>query len=150
LAPVVTLFNRRLRISGLLERRSGFTQIDAGKERACALGLCRAVVDPTTPLAVQADVVAKRYYLPAPGQGSTSMVWLTNGAYTRLREVTVATDLARRLTRAVHARSGSISLAARNLAIWSKIKDADPESGTSSSDGVPQGRTWVVRLDLGL
>jgi hypothetical protein len=105
-------------------------------------------VDPSTPLEEQARAQA----------GVTP----EKGDFTRLREVTAALDLPPGLVRALRVRSATLSLSARNLALWTAFSGPDPESAapagslTSASgrlsglaSGIPQSRSWTLRLDLG-
>jgi hypothetical protein len=155
LNTTIGLFGRRLRMSALLERRSGFTQINALKQLQCGQyhGSCREAVDSTAPFAQQAQALAM---LIDPVQGSARFTYLEPGNFTRLREVTATADFPAAMTRRLRLNSGSISVSARNLALWTKFSGPDPESASVSSaiggsaEGIPQGRTWVVRLDLGL
>lgn len=174
LNTVVGLFQRRLRLSALVERRSGFTQRNELKQLQCGQwGTCRAAVDPTAPLAEQAEVVA---FFSGPVQGATATYgFLEKADFTRLREVTVAWDLPGHLVRALRLRQASVSLSGRNLALWTSFSGPDPESvlnafgtgvgggvanvttttagqlasGGSAASGIPQARTWTLRLDVG-
>jgi hypothetical protein len=147
LTTVVGLFNRRVRLSALFERRTGFTQINFLRQAQCVHGTCRALVDPSTSLAEQAQTLSASsiaYGIPEPG------------SFTRLREVTAALDLPPGVARALRVRSATFALSARNVALWTKFGGPDPESATVSgaiggvAAGIPQGRTWTFRLDLGL
>jgi TonB-linked SusC/RagA family outer membrane protein len=145
LTTVVGLFQQRLRLSALVERRAGFTQISELSSQQCARERCRAAVDPSTPLAEQAAAVV-----------ASSAPPIEPGDFTRLREVTASLDLPAGLVRAVRLRSATLSVAVRNLALWKSFSGPDPESapvsgwqgGTASE--IPQSRSWVFRLDLGL
>jgi hypothetical protein len=69
--------------------------------------------------------------------------------------VTVAADLPAGWTRALRVSSATLSLSARNVALWTKYGGADPESADvtgiagNAAVGVPQARTWALRLDVG-
>jgi TonB dependent receptor len=149
LTTVLGLFDRRLRLSAVLEQRRGFTQVNWLKYLQCANSRCRAAVDRSTPLAEQAERVAQML-----GGGT----FVEPGDFTRLREVAVALDLPGALTRALRLRSATLSVAGRNLALWTDFTGPDPESASDAAvagpggiaDGIPQSRLWVVRLDLGL
>jgi hypothetical protein len=149
LTTVLGLFERRLRLSALLERRTGFTQINQLKFNHCAQNTCRAVVDPSTPLAEQAEAAAAIWAGRLPEKAD----------FTRLRELTAAVDLPASLARALRVSSASLALTARNVALWTDFSGPDPESavpdtqnpvgGVAYAAGVPQGRSWTLRLDLG-
>jgi TonB-linked SusC/RagA family outer membrane protein len=146
-STVLGLFQRRLRLSALVERKTGFTQIN---DMQC-LGTCRAVVDPSTPLEEQAKAVHAQSNGAVPEKGD----------FTRLREVTTALDLPMALTRAMRLRAATVSVSARNLALWTGFSGPDPEAGNpnffsnlwnaagGSAAGIPQSRTYSVRLDVG-
>jgi len=149
LSTVLGFFQRRLRLSALLERKTGFTQINGVQ----CLGTCRAYVDRTSPPEDQVKAVQS---------------WLAGvtvpekGDFTRLREVTVALDLPVALTRPMRLRAATLSVSARNLALWTDFSGPDPEAADpnllsnlwnaagGSAVGIPQGRTFSVRLDVGL
>jgi hypothetical protein len=149
LTTVLGLFERRLRLSAMLERRTGFTQVNQLTFNQCAQNTCRAFVDPSTPLAEQAEMMAAVWAGRLPEKAD----------FTRLREVTAALDLPTSLTRAIRVRSATLALTARNVALWTDFSGPDPESavpdlqnpvsGGAYVAGVPQGRSWSLRLDLG-
>jgi TonB-dependent SusC/RagA subfamily outer membrane receptor len=148
LTAVLGVFERRLRVSALLERRSGFTQINA--LTPCYAVRCRARVDPSTPLGEQVEALLVPDLHPEPAD------------FTRLREITASVDLPLGLTRALRVRSAVLALSARNLALWTDFSGPDPESATAvgwlpisgalsaEARGMPQARSWTLRLDLGL
>lgn len=150
LTSVLGLFDRRVRISALLERRAGFTQINGLKTRQCAeMSGCLPLLEAGTPLPKQAEALAA-------GTSFSGYPFLESGDYTRLREVIVALDLPPVLVRFVRLRSATASLSGRNLALWTDFSGADPESSGIPSaayfnviGGIPQGRTWAIRVDVG-
>ncbi|HEV8641177.1 MAG TPA: TonB-dependent receptor [Methylomirabilota bacterium] len=150
LSPVLGLFEGRVRISALLERQSGFTQIDPyACPRSSIVAACRELVDWNTPVEVQARMLLAATPQPA--------------GFTRLREVTVALDLPPHVTRVARLQRATLVVSGRNLALWSKFTGADPEvhdpnhvsvgafgiSGGGAASGIPLGRSYSVRLDLG-
>jgi hypothetical protein len=147
IANSLNFFDRRLRLSALVERRSGFTQLNTPHRRQCAGAICRERVDPSTPLAEQAAAIAPL----ALGEYE----YVEPGDFTRLREVVVAADVPLAVARALRFRSATVSLQGRNLALWTSYSGADPESAsprgfTQQEIGIPQGRSWSLRFDLGL
>ena len=110
-----------------------------------------AAVDPTAPLGQQAAyiqaVVNNGAYI-----GTSSSVRLNEFSVT----YNVPTATARRLLR---VSSLAVTLAGRNLALWSSYAGKDPNVDTSglfgevTSDnglGTPQPRQWALRFNLGL
>ncbi|HKT58601.1 MAG TPA: TonB-dependent receptor plug domain-containing protein [Gemmatimonadales bacterium] len=164
LTTTLGLFDRRVRASALVERRSGFTQIDHTKEIQCGVQRnCPAALDPSTPLAEQAEVQA--YALAAVGYADAFHTFVEPGSFVRLREVSLAIDLPARVLRFFRVTGGTLTLSGRNLALWSSFKGPDPESvGGWDFDsspggptggvkggavgGVPQARVWTARFDL--
>jgi hypothetical protein len=145
LANTVSLLDGRVRLYALVERRSGFTQLNRLPGNQCRLGRCRARVDPSTPLAEQAVGAAL---------SQSDYEIIEAGDFTRLREVSVAVDLPVGAARALRLRSATLSLQGRNLALWTSYSGADPESASLTSVsaqelGIPQGRSWTLRLDVG-
>jgi TonB-linked SusC/RagA family outer membrane protein len=80
---------------------------------------------------------------------------MEKGDYLRLREVSLTYSMPRSLARSFHANGASITLAGRNLGLWTKYSGADPEvlgdaTETSRTDflTMPQTRRWVARVNL--
>jgi TonB-dependent SusC/RagA subfamily outer membrane receptor len=149
LTTVLGLFDRRLRLSALAERRAGFTQINP---YFCRFpGTCRAAVDRSTPLAEQARAQAALFV------GSP----VEKGDFIRLREVSLAVDLPASAARALRVRWATLAVSARNLALWTDFSGPDPESAAlrfdqepaavrgQQANGVPLGRSFELRIDLG-
>lgn len=141
----ISLFDGQLRISTNIDQIIGQTTYQSITASA------REAVDPATPLALQA----------------TALEGFHNGAYirpvssVRLSELSVTYSVspstARRL---LHAQSASVTVAGRNLGLWTHYHGKDPNIDTSSSfafgevasdngSGVPQPRDWTLRLNLG-
>jgi TonB-dependent SusC/RagA subfamily outer membrane receptor len=145
IANSLSFFDRRLRLSALLERRSGFTQLNALYHDQCSGAICRERVDPRTPLPQQAIGIAPL---------ATDYQYIESGDFTRLREVVIAADAPLAVVRALRFRSATVSLQGRNLALWTSYSGADPESAsprgfTQQEIGIPQGRSWSLRFDFG-
>ncbi len=142
-STVIGLFQQRLRLSALLERRTGFTQLDWLKAQQCAIGRCRGAVDPGASPREQAEALAVGPSNVEPGD------------FTRLREVVITLDLPAGVARALRVGSATLSLAGRNLALWTEYSGPDPESASvngargNAAEGIPQARSWTIRLDLG-
>jgi TonB-dependent SusC/RagA subfamily outer membrane receptor len=147
LTTALGFFGGRLRFSALVDRSAGFT---LELPNTCNGGACRELVDPSTPLDVQAAVSAARFWPNASN--------FVDGEYTRLREVSATVELPDAILGAFRVRTGTFSVAVRNLALWSSHDAIDPESSTRAgfqsnsahSGGIPQTRNWTFRFDLGL
>ncbi len=82
--------------------------------------------------------------------------YVQDASFTRLREVSLTVSLARRLVSRMGASSGEITLAGRNLALWTKYEGADPEVQRNPNETnvlidnwtVPPTRRYVLRLSL--
>jgi len=147
LTTVLGFLDRRVRVSALLERRAGFVQPNDVKTAMCGRFTCPALVDATTPLAEQAEALAA-FELAGIGSGFR---FLEPGDYIRLRELTLALDLPPALVRRFGGRSAVVNLSGRNVALWTDFGGPDVESldEPRSVGGIPQGRTWTIRFDLG-
>jgi hypothetical protein len=145
------LLNGRLRLSGLLDYRGGFTTHEVSTGFACGLGPnnCRAIHDPKAPLFDQARALAVGRALGA---------YWEQGDFLRLREISAAYELPQVLVKAARARSLNLVFSARNMGLWTKDEFTgwDPEILTQGQDASPynfvqqgQPRTFILRLNLG-
>jgi hypothetical protein len=123
--------------------------------------------DPTAPLAKQARAAEVTNALQL-GLFRPNTAYLEDGSFTRWRELSVtyfATSRAR-----LRARDLSVTLAVRNLALWSRYTGLDPEvNNVPSSPGLygvptpganfdiggdyaalPHPRYWLLTVHLGL
>lgn len=148
LTTAVGLFNRRVRLSALLDRGTGFTQV---VQNTCTGMYCLALLDKSSSLADQAE--GWRQFR------STNNSPVAKGDFVRLREVSATIDLPARMLTMARLRTGSLSISARNPKLWTAFPGADPESSfmtgatsreKSASENMPQSRSWMLRFDLGL
>jgi TonB-linked SusC/RagA family outer membrane protein len=155
----VGLFHQ-LRVSVQFDYRGGNTILDYPLEGACGVGGCPDAFRPGTPIIKQA------YAVVAQNIGTFDLSrwgYYENGAFTRLRELAITYDLPASYARALHARSASLLLAGRNLALWTHYRGVDPEvqallnAGSATPvpaafvdlSGIPPATYWVARLTLG-
>lgn len=89
------------------------------------------------------------------GFNSVNTEYIEPGDFTRLREISATYFLPQNLASHFRASSASITLAARNLALWTKYSGPDPEINSSSgafsrSDflTVPTSRRFVARVNV--
>ena len=143
---------RALTIGAQLDYVGGHQVLNAAGATQCVAGTCPAINDRRAPLAEQARGVAAL-------ATSTFAGFLESGATVRLRELSVSLGSARM---AGLARAGSlrVTLAARNLATWSRYRGLDPEidlpnPGVRYDDAtllphlfVPNTRQLTARLTL--
>ena len=104
--------------------------------------------DPATPLEDQARAVAALGFNTGP--------YVVSGAFWRWRELSVTANLPAGAARTLGARSLSLTVSGRNLALWSAFPGVDPEGdinpGSDSSAeslSAPPARYWLVRLNFG-
>jgi outer membrane receptor protein involved in Fe transport len=149
LSTTVGLFNHRVRLSALFDRRSNFTVFNYIRMRQDIGGYSRAAVDPTTPWAQQAEIHAMMKGV------STGYFHVDQGDFTRLAEASISVNLPENWIRPMRVSSTSLTLSGRNLGLWTKYSSADPESGRFAgnmgtyAENVPQARDWVLRVDIG-
>jgi len=82
--------------------------------------------------------------------------WIEDGAFIRLRELSVAWALPPALSRRMGARSSTLVLAGRNLFIHTKYTGLDPEASYTGQSSIgqvdlftlPLPRTMSVRLNV--
>jgi TonB-dependent starch-binding outer membrane protein SusC len=92
----------------------------------------------------------------AVGVASINEEYIERGDFVRLRELALTYSLPNTLTGRFGASSASVTLAGRNLALWTDYTGTDPEiSGQPLDDfnrwdflTVPQARRWVARVNF--
>jgi hypothetical protein len=126
------LLARRLRINTLFDYKGGGSTIDGANNFQCntAPNSCREDEDPSTPLWMQARVVAKSYGSVVNGNTfKTSVGYFRSNQFWRFREVSAALQIPDMVARRLRAQNGStIVFAARNLHLWSSFTGIDPEA----------------------
>ncbi|MCC6316384.1 MAG: SusC/RagA family TonB-linked outer membrane protein [Gemmatimonadaceae bacterium] len=133
----IDLFNRRLRITSLLDHKSGYIVLNNEQSFLCQQSTsCPATSTLNPSLFLQARTIALR-----DGTRVAGAVYTTNDGFYeapnfwRLREValayTFADDVAQRFFK---VRGASINVAARNLKIWTDWTGVDPEQNYSQGD----------------
>lgn len=153
-SPELTFLRRRLRVSAQFDYRGGFKQFNQSEANRCGLAIsdCEAVNVKTASLESQARAVA----LQTASLGSTAWGFYEDASFTRWRELAVSAELPSRLTRWTRG-SATVSLAGRNLALFTNYSGADPEvisqpgtaEGFNDNSAPPQSRMWLLRLTLG-
>ncbi len=144
----LTLLGGRVAVSTMFDYRGGFVLPAYSFIYGCLFAFnCRAVNDPHTPLVDQARAVASAGFDTAP--------FTTDAHFVRWRELAVTLVGPERWTRLVGARSASLTVSARNLALFTHWPGVDPEGsinpGTDNSGesgDAPLARYWLLRLNL--
>lgn len=127
IVPTVSTRGGRLRLSAHLDSRWGFRKFNNTARHQCQAGLsCRALFDASAPLADQAAAIAAR--------DGRFAAFIEDGAFTRLRAVSVSYDLPDRWARAARADAWSITALGTNLAVCTRYRGTDPEAGVDNSD----------------
>jgi hypothetical protein len=152
----VSLWGERLRLSSQFEYRGGFTQMNFNELNRCSFfANCVAANDPHADLWQQARLVARN----DPSKGATWGGYFDDATFTRWRELSVSLRLPDRFIHSkVGATDGVLTVAARNLKVWTPYMGPDPEAnsspgleyveGPSDNPTAPQSRYWILRLTL--
>ncbi|GAC1642478.1 MAG: SusC/RagA family TonB-linked outer membrane protein [Chloroflexota bacterium] len=148
------ILQRALRIQTLLDYRGGNKWFNDTERLRCQRPNCQGRNFPGAPFALQAANIARLEH-PA----NTLDGYFQDGAFVRLREVSVQYALPQATAeRLLHGRSASVSLAGRNLALWTHYLGTDPETAyniTSATDVPADFQTlapptyFVFRINLG-
>ncbi len=146
------LFNRRLRIQGLVDHKSGFKVLNSEQQFLCQQAVsCLETSMIGAPLYRQARAVAQRFVAPI----TTLDGYIEDNAFWRFRELSATYTLPDRFARTfARAKGATIVGAARNLAVWTDWTGVDPEQNYSQGDtqatlltaGPP--RYFTVRVNL--
>src|SRR5581483_9656462 len=148
------LFHRHLTFSTLFDFRGGMRLQDLTRELQCYTNTCAALADPHTSLRAQAAAVALTNF-------NTPWGYFESGSFMRWRELSATCELPSNWAKLFHARSASITVSARNLALWTRYTGTDPEAQTSvgyapagayqdAGGGLPPLRSFIGRINLGL
>jgi TonB-linked SusC/RagA family outer membrane protein len=151
----VALFGRRLRISTQFDYRGGHKIENLTEVNRCFAGTmdCRALNDPSTPLAEQANALALTKILTTAG-------YTVDGSFTRWRELSVTYLLPDRFLTATKLHATSITVTGRNLKLFTGYQGIDPEvqqrpgaagiEGYSDNPTAPEARYWTLRVNVSL
>jgi TonB-linked SusC/RagA family outer membrane protein len=124
------LLRKKLRVNIALDYKGGFSLFNSTTQFYCLnTNTCSDETLRSAPLEDQARLVAMRFKTPA----TTAGYW-ENGQFWRLREVGATYTLPHLLSSGIRARDASLTLAARNLKVWTKYKGTDPESNYSTDN----------------
>jgi TonB-dependent SusC/RagA subfamily outer membrane receptor len=141
LATTIALWHGRFTISALADYRGGYVLPDLASEYQAFVGTPRAINLPGASLADQAAAIAATmspFY--------TGYVQRVNAI--RWRELSISAPLV------AGPASLRLTVAARNLALWTSYRGPDPDADvTTGNDAelrLPQPRTWLVRLSAEL
>ena len=125
------LLQRKLRFQTLLDYRGGNKWFNDTERLRCQRPNCQGRNFPNAPLALQAANIAR---LENPA--NTLDGYFQDGAFVRLREVSLQYTLSPALAgRVLRGKSASLSVAGRNLHLWTKYLGTDPETAFNFTSG---------------
>ena len=147
--------NKKLRLSLLLDYKSGFMLLNGTERIRCgSRNNCQGAYDKSASLFEQARAVALREHASRTQAG-----YMEDASFLRLREVSVRYQLPQSLVAASRiAKDASVTFAARNIHKWTKYSGFDPEanSDAGSTSSLPSDfqalappTYFVLRLTLG-
>jgi TonB-linked SusC/RagA family outer membrane protein len=153
-ATHVGLFNYHVQIGALFDYRGGFDIANSFLSDQCFDNTAFATISRSASLASQAVCVADNYYNNVRGTFS-------NGSFIRFRELSLTYALPDGIASHLRARSLSVTLSARNLALWTHFNGGDPETAPeavgapglstfSEGGGIPSAQYWLARVNIGL
>jgi TonB-linked SusC/RagA family outer membrane protein len=149
----VTLF-KNLRLNGFIDWRRGYKKLDGNQRVRCNLfSLCRENYFPRDDQYTAVDL--------AEIQGGTAFTYnlIQDASFARLRELSASYTLPSSIAKTFRASRASITVAGRNLALWTDFKGLDPEAsfnggtrggafGQWDQNVLPQLRQFVTTFNL--
>ena len=124
------LLKKTLRVNVALDYKGGFSLLNDTQRFYCLnTNTCADETLKSTPLEDQARLVAARFKSPT----TTAGYW-ENGQFWRLREVGATYTFPQALSGGLKARDASLTLAARNLKVWTAYKGVDPEANYNTGN----------------
>ena len=125
------MLGRQLRLQTLVDYRGGNKWFNDTERLRCQRPNCQGRNFPDAPLALQAANIARLEH-PA----NTLDGYFMKGSFIRLRELSLAYTLSPSLAgRLLKGRSASVSLAGRNLALFTDYLGTDPETAFNFTSG---------------
>jgi TonB-linked SusC/RagA family outer membrane protein len=146
----LTLY-KNLRINAFFDYRGGYSKLDGNQRVRCNLfSLC------------EINYYPERFdpLLVAEAQGGTAFTdqLIQDASFTRFRELSATYTLPTAVARALRASRASITVAGRNLGLWTNFRGIEPEAsfngGTRGGFGqweqnvLPQLRQFVTTVNL--
>ncbi len=149
-SPTITL-GERLRLSGLLDFKTGYKKLDGNTRVRCAIFFrCPENFAPfrTDPIRV------------AEIQNGIPDFYINDASFLKLREVSASYTVPERWASAIGASRLTVSLAGRNLYTWTRYPGLEPEAmflgGTRGGNfsaweqaDLPQLAQWIVTVNVG-
>jgi TonB-linked SusC/RagA family outer membrane protein len=145
-------FNRQLRLSALVDHKSGYKVLNSEQQFLCQQSFsCRATSSHDANLFEQARAIAQRFVTPV----TTLDGYIEDVRFTRIREVSATYNLSEAMSRRLLRTQGAnINFAVRNLATFSDWTGVDPEQNYGEANtqqtlltaGPP--RYYTVRVNV--
>jgi TonB-linked SusC/RagA family outer membrane protein len=149
-----SFFNRKLRVQGLVDYQGGHMRYNNTERFRCqsAGSTCRALLDRSTPLSEQAKAIAVTQH-----PSRTLAAYIEKADFVRLREVSATFAPTSFFGRSFSGiRNTSLTLSARNLAVWTDYTGIDPETDYGADLNTPQDfftspplRYFTLRVNVG-
>ena len=125
------LLQRKFRLQTLLDYRGGNKWFNDTERLRCQRPNCQGRNFPGSNLDLQAANIARLEH-----RANTLDGYFMSGAFVRLREVSLQYTLSPSASfRLLRGRSASLSLAGRNLALWTNYLGTDPETAFNFTSG---------------
>jgi TonB-linked SusC/RagA family outer membrane protein len=119
------IFNRKLRIQGLVDVKSGGYQLNGTERIRCDNRLnCRGTTDPKAPLDEQARAIAVRAH-----PSRTQYGYVESNRFIRFRELSATYTLPQSFAQLFAASRMTFTASARNIAVITGYSGIDPEGG---------------------
>ncbi len=145
----VRLLHGLARINAVVDQINGVSTSGAGQTSSVGLFTSRIAYTPGS-LAQQAAWI----------QGQLNQdPYAYRANIVRFAELSITAQVPERMaTKYLHARSGSVTFAGRNLGLWTNSPEKDPnmndavpspDPGLTSRNGVPATRDFILRVNLG-
>lgn len=127
IAPSLSLWNDRVRMSASLGYRHGLTQLNEGRVRTLMYSPGR--YDPATPLGTQACYMAA-------SERSNKYCFYESVNYLRWNSMSVSYSVPDAIAQRLRASSATISLLAQDLGVWTNYRGIDPGLNSAPPSGV--------------
>lgn len=147
---------RAVRLRALLDWKTGFHVYNGTEEARDHYSSERMVRRDELPISERLLYFGPYYWSDGqPADGILSTPYIQDGSFLRLREVSVTWELPAVWAASFRASAASLTVAGRNLALWSRYPGFDPEVSTSTSlirnDDyfvLPQTSRWTARVTV--
>jgi TonB-linked SusC/RagA family outer membrane protein len=156
LSSHLSLFQGRIALGAQFDYRGGFRLADQIRAAACYT-TCYNNVDPHASLDQQTAAIAY-------AQQGTLWGFYSDAEFIRFRELSLTYNVPAATARLIGARTLNVTLAARNLALWTRFKGGDPEQNSTTGipgnfslpaygpyvvGGAPPAQYWLARVNVG-